>query len=298
MKKIANALYWLVLIPVLLLASCGEEGGLKGVLKISITDAPTDAYDIKSVNLVIRNIEGLQNGQWKTFRNFETPAGLNLLNFTGGKAALMVDQYVTPGEYTALRLSLNMANRNTSLIINPQSSIVFKNGSSKPIYMKEANEPEIVIQENFGISSRGLTDLVIDIDARKSILLNAQGEYELKPSVRFLHTHETGHINLDIINTSLPDGVVAYVYKQGSFSVNDAMPNEDGLSFVQAITSTSIRSEKSGFGFLLSGGYEIVFVRHGISGGVMEFLGKISGANVTKGEALEVTVDLEQLSPV
>ena len=74
------------LVVALVTLGCGEEGGLKGTLKISITDAPIDADRVKAVNLTITNVEGFQNGNWKAFKNFEQPIGVNLLAYTGGRS--------------------------------------------------------------------------------------------------------------------------------------------------------------------------------------------------------------------
>ena len=158
MKKLKNSRVWLVFMLAVFAFSCGEEGGLKGTLKIAITDAPIDADNVKAVNLVIANVEGFQNGKWKPFRYFEQPTGVNLMAYTGGKSVLLIDQYTNPGQFSALRLSLNVAQRNSSLIVNPQSNIVFKNGSSAPLYVPEGANPEIVIEQIVDVVSRGLTD--------------------------------------------------------------------------------------------------------------------------------------------
>ncbi|MGB4971778.1 MAG: DUF4382 domain-containing protein, partial [Cyclobacteriaceae bacterium] len=211
MEKIKMILVGLVLALVTL--GCGEEGGLKGALKISITDAPIDADQVKAVNLTITNVEGLQNGNWKAFKNFEQPVGVNLLAYTGGKSVLLIDQFATPGEFSSIRLTLNMANRNSSLIINPQSNIVFKNGTSTSLYMSEGKAPEVILEKSIGVHSRGITDITLDFDLRKSIHINDAGEYILEPVVRFIETNKAGHIEGTVLSTAIPDRVVAYAYR-------------------------------------------------------------------------------------
>ncbi|HOO10179.1 MAG TPA: DUF4382 domain-containing protein [Cyclobacteriaceae bacterium] len=295
MKKLKTIGLWLALALVAL--GCGEEGGLKGTLKISITDAPIDAGQIKAVNLTITNVEGYQNGNWKAFKNFEQPVGVNLLAYTGGKSILLIDQFTSPGEYSSLRLTLNMANRNSSLIISPQSNVVFKNGTSAPICMKEGAPPQVVLEKAFGVYSRGITDITLDFDLRKSISLNSEGEYLLDPSIRFVKTNETGRIEASLLNASISGQVVAYVYKSGAFSDSEANETGGGPPFYGAITSSRVGATPFAFGFLEAGTYDLVFVKHNEDGKTLEIMGKLTGIKVTAGGQAEVEVDLEQLSP-
>ncbi|MEQ9231600.1 MAG: DUF4382 domain-containing protein, partial [Cyclobacteriaceae bacterium] len=237
MKKLENIRFWFVCVALFTLISCGEEGGLKGTLKIAITDAPVDAENVKAVNVVITNVEGYQNGNWKSFRNFEQPTGVNLLAYTGGKSILLIDQFASPGEFTSIRLSLNIATRNSSLIVNPQSNIVFKNGTSAPLYMAEGLDPFVVIEKSIGISSRGLTDITLDFDLRKSIRLNAEGEYVIDPFVRVVNTNKSAHTDIKILNKPIPEQVVAYAYPSGAFNSSESQESGNRVAFFNAVTS-------------------------------------------------------------
>lgn len=298
MKKLKTINVWGVwLVIALLNLGCGEEGGLKGTLKISITDAPVDADQVKSVNLVITNIEGYQNGNWKAFKNFEQPVGVNLLAYTGGKSILLIDQYTSPGEFSSMKLSLNMANRNSSLIISPQSNIVFKNGSSAPLYMPEGQAPEVVLEKGMGIYSRGITDITLDFDLRKSIRINEKGEYILDPYVRFVETKKSGHIKAALVNSAVPNRVVVYAYKRGTFSGNEATQTGDRVAFLNSTTSTYISAKQFSLGFLEEGVYDLIFVKHLETGVTMEVLGRYNEVKVSADEIISIDVDLSQLSP-
>lgn len=285
------------LVMALVTLGCGEEGGLKGTLKIAITDAPIDADQVKAVNLTITNVEGLQNGNWKAFKNFEQPVGVNLLAYTGGKSVLLIDQFATPGEFSSIRMTLNMANRNSSLIISPQSNVVFKNGSSTPIYMVEGKAPEVVLEKSIGVHSRGITDITLDFDLRKSIHINDAGEYILEPVVRFIETKKAGHIEGSVLSAVIPDRVVAYVYSTGAFSNNEAMGSSEKLAFSQAITSTAVKTKHFALGFLENGSYDLIFVKHKGDGTVLEVMGRHNNIKVIAGEQTFIEVLFEQLSP-
>ncbi len=288
---------WLVLVSLTLLFACGEEGGLKGTLKIAITDAPIDAANVKSVNVVITNVEGYQNGNWKSFRYFEQPTGVNLLAYTGGKSVLLIDQYTNPGEFSSLRLSLNIANRNSSLIVNPQSNVVFKNGTSAPLYMRDGAAPEIVLEKYLGIHSRGLTDVTLDFDLRKSIRINDIGEYVLEPFVRIVDTNKSGHLEIDVTSSDIPNRLVAFAYNSGVFTTTESMETLDRIAFHNSLTSASLASKKAVLGFLEAGQYDVVFVKYDEVGKVLEVMGKKTGLQISAGENTSVELDLTQLSP-
>ncbi len=295
MKKLKHSRFWFVVLLASFILSCGEEGGLKGTLKIAITDAPIDADNVKAVNIVISNVEGLQNGKWKPFRYFEQPTGVNLLAYTGGKSVLLIDQYTNPGQFSSLRFSLNIAHRNSSLIVNPQSNVVFKNGTSSPLYMPEGAAAEILIEKNVDVISRGLTDITIDVDLRKSIQINGQGEYEIKPAVRLIETAKSGHIKATIVKSSMKDGVVAYVYKRNTFHSNELVDVSTGVPLYNAITSTALKSTAIGFGFLESGSYDLIFVKHNPNGNVAEMIGRLNDIKVEANSEINIEINLDQL---
>jgi len=296
MKKFKTVRNYLLLV-LMVLFGCGEEGGLKGTLKISITDAPVDAENIKAVNIVITNVQGFQNGTWKSFKNFEQPVGINLIAYSGGKSILLIDQYASPGEFSSVRLSLNIANRNSSLIINPQSNVVLKDGSSAPLYMANGKAPEIVIEKNLGISSRGLTDITLDFDLRKSIRLNEDGEYVIDPVVRTVNTNKSGHIRGTIVNTATPKRVTVYAYAKGSFKSDEKAETSSRPAFYNAITSTAIKSESFVLAFLEPGKYDLIFAKNNEAGKVIEIIGMQQDTQVNAGETASVDIDVENLDP-
>lgn len=281
----------------LLLLTSGCEESLKGTLKIAITDAPIDADQVKAVNIVITNVEGYQNGSWKSIKNFEQPTSVNLLSLTGGKSTLLIDQFTNPGEFTSVKMSLNMAIRNSSLIVSPQSNIVFKDGSTTPLYLGDGALPEVIIDHPVGISSRGITDLTFDFDLRKSIRVSQQGEYILDPVIRVIETRNSGHLSLKINNTVIPERMFVYAYSQGSFNGGEFTTTSDRLPFFNAITSSKATEKSIVLGFLPVGAYDLVFVSHDATGNPTEILGRKNNINIVAGEPNNVDIDIDHLSP-
>ena len=275
---------------------CLEDSDLPGTLKIAITDSPVDSKDIESVNLFITNMEGLQDGSWKSFQNFERPLGFNLLQLTGSKSLLIVNQPVNPGEFSDLRLTLRMATRNSSLVINPQSNIERGDGSTIPLLLPEGATPQIVIPFATGISSRKTTDITLDFDLRKSIRKNDQGEYLLIPVIRPVNTGQSGHIKTIIKNLPAPEGTVVYAYLPGTFRSSE-ISNTGGTAFFNAITSAAVEKDQCELGFLEAGAYELVFARHDQDGLGVEVLGKVNGVEVVAQQKTEIEISLGQLDP-
>lgn len=294
MKKLKIFTVWLAL--AVSAFGCGEEGGLKGTLKISITDAPIDADNVKAVNIIITNVEGFQNNNWKSFKNFEQPVGVNLLAYSGGQSVLLIDQFTSPGEFSAMRLGLNIAYRNSSFIVNPQSNVVFKDGTSAPLYMMEGKAPEVVLDRNLGIASRGLTDITLDFDLRKSIRINDNGEYVLDPFVRVIKTKDAGQITATLMSP-LPARLVVYAYPKGSYTASEMQETAGQPSFYNATNSAAIKTKNFALGFLESGYYDLIFVKHQENGKAFEVLGKHSDVRVNAGEQTVIDIDLGLLNP-
>lgn len=288
---------FLALIVAFGLMGCLEEADLPGTLKVAITNSSIDSEDIASVNLFITNMEGLQEGNWKSFQNFESPLGVNLLSLAGSKSLLIVNQPVNPGEFSDLRLTLKMAVRNSSLIINPQSNMVFSNGSTVPLFLPTGASPQIILPHKTGISSRKTTNITLDFDLRKSIRKNDQGEYLLNPFIRIINTDQSGHIKIIITNTPVPTGMVVYAYAPGTFRASEISGTEDMVSFSNAITSAEVNKDQCELGFLETGQYDLVFVRHNQGGLAVELLGKINEVEVRALQKNQVEISLEQLDP-
>ena len=148
-----------------------------------------------------------------------------------------------------------------------------------------------------GVHSRGLTDITLDFDLRKSIHINDAGEFILDPVVRFIETKNAGHIKASVSSSSIPDRVVAYAYRAGVFSNNETIEGSGKIVFAQAITSTAVKAKIFTLGFLENGNYDLVFVKHKEDGKILEVMGRHNNIKVNAGEEASIEVDFEQLNP-
>ena len=296
-KKTSLFLALALLMVALGLTGCLEEADLPGTLRVAITDSPIDAKGVKSVNIFITDLEGLQDGTWKSLQNFETPLGVNLLDLIGSRSLLIVNQPVNPGEFSDLRLTLKMATRNSSLIANPQSNVAFNEGSITHLLLPAGASPQIVIPYKTGIASRKVTDITMDFDLRKSIRKNDQGEYLLTPFIRTVITGQSGHIEATIKNLPVPEGIVVYAYLPGSFRTSEMSGAGDVVPFINAITSAAVHIDHCELGFLESGSYDLIFARHNQEGVPIELLGKVNGVEVRALEKTQIEISLGLLDP-
>jgi Domain of unknown function (DUF4382) len=289
MKKIpacASAIFALAL------WACTDDGGLKGSLTISITDSPVDADSVSSVNLYITNIEGNVGGSWKSLRSFDQAAGIDLLSYSGGNSYTLVDSYIDPGSFSQLRLSLNFANLTSNLILSPQCNVAFINGRTKPIYYVDPTTSVIIITQGMNVTARGITDYTFDIDVRKSLTVDSQGNFIFNPVIRGVATALTGQIQGVISNYSATSRLVAYAYTSGSYADSEATaPGPGKVMFPNAITAFKVNQGKFGLGFLEAGTYDVIYASNSSNGTFIKVVGKSTGVIVKAKEITSLTVD-------
>lgn len=277
------------------MTTCVDED-LMGHLRLAFTDSPIDGDNVKSVNIVFTNLEALRKGNWKSLRSFDQPVGINLLNYTGGKSFPMVDDYTEPGEISQLRLQLNVAERNGSLVRNPVCNIQYTDGTTKDLYLEDGQLPEIIVQGDFGSNPREISDFTFDFDIRKSIY-ESDGEIFMKPAIRVVKTALTGNLQAAILNSLSNDRLVVYAYKAGSYSASEAAtPAAGEVQFKNAVTSIKVVKNKFIVGFLEEGSFDLIFVRVNEKGLFQTVVGKYAGAAVKAAEVTQLEIDMQKLS--
>jgi hypothetical protein len=277
--------------------SCTDDSGIKGSLKISVTDSPIDADNVTGVNFYVTHAEAYLNGEWTSLSGFEQPKGVNLLEYSGGKSFDLIDQFVTPGKITQLRFSLNLAALNSSLVRNPQCNVVLTDGTTQPIYFFDPTASEFIVKQDLTMVARALTDFTFDFDIRKSLVKDDHGNFIFTPVIRIIETAKAGNIAATITNDNPLDRIVVFAYTPGQFSLAEtAAPPAGDVRFKNAIASGKVRHEKFGIGFLEAGNYDLVFTKNSETGEFVSVLGRQNGVSVKAGETLQMDVDLSKLT--
>ncbi len=172
----------------------GGGGGGTGTLRVAITDNPACGYD--EVVVTVREVRvhasdaADNDAGWQSIP-VDPPLTIDLLDYTNG-ALLDLGQTTLPaGPYTKLRLVLSpntgaMANRNWIVLSSSP-------GARIPLTTPSGTTSGLKINTNLQVQAGVLTDVVLDFDACRSVVMAGNsGQYLLKPVLRTLPRVETG----------------------------------------------------------------------------------------------------------
>ena len=277
-----------------LFITCSQEDGFKGKVVISITDSPLDADEVKGVNLVLTSVELKRKGEWKSVKTFDQPLGINLLAFADGKSFAVVDQLIEPGTFTEIRLKLNVSD-GAALIRNPLCNIEFTDGTTQPILLPENSATEFIITKEISIRASQTIDLTLDVDVRKSVIKNEQGQYIFNPSIRTLETFETGSIMGKVLNLPASDRMVVFAYKAGLFNSSESNLTE-GIRFKNSITASKVKKGKFTTAFLEAGTYDLAFIRQSKTGEFLTVVGVEKNITIQARDQKQLEVDINKLT--
>jgi hypothetical protein len=176
--------------------ACGGGGGSggSGTLRVALTDNPACGYD--EVVVTVREVR-VHTGDapdndpaWQTIP-VDPPLTIDLLDYTNGALLDLGQAQVPAGTYTKLRLVLSpntgaLADRNWIVLSSAP-------GAKVPLKTPSGQQSGLKVNTSLGVQAGGLTDVVIDFDACKSVVVAGNsGLYLLKPVLRTLPRVETG----------------------------------------------------------------------------------------------------------
>jgi len=179
----------------LILAGCGGGGSsdATGTISFSMTDAPVDEADMVVIAMTEFELKPVDG---RSFRRAVNEAGrkLNLLDFTDGKTALIIDNENVPaGDYEWLRIFFDMDASYVRLEAD---------GATYPLFMPSGEQTGYKLVGGFTVPANGTVEYILDFDLRKSLLSppglsGPSGEnrtFLLKPTVRMMNAEETGGV--------------------------------------------------------------------------------------------------------
>jgi hypothetical protein len=248
----------------LMLAGCGgDDKPGTGVLSFAMTDAPVDEADM--VVIAMTEFEFKPAGG-QAFRREVTAAGrqLNLLDFTNGKSALIIDgEEVPAGEYQWVRIFFDM-----------QASYVrLDDGATYPLFMPSGAQTGYKLVSGFTVPVNRPISYVLDFDLRKSLIsppgrggpFGEPRTFLLKPAIRIMNAEETGAVHGVVASTLLaedPDNESSCAGGNAvyAFEGHGADPL-DGPPLVTDIVDFNIHTGDSEYHlmYLLGGDYTLAF---------------------------------------
>lgn len=240
---------------------CSEKnnptGAAQGTLRMSITDAP-GSYD--AVRLVVTGVAVRRasadsdsvSGGWEVLRS--DSATFDLIQLQNGTMSPLAAGLVPAGTYHQIRLLLG------------SGSTIVVNGVSYPLVIPSGLQSGLKLVGDFNVPAGGATDLVLDFDASRSVVLTGNGTYILKPVVRVQVAAQAGSIR----GTVLPDSANADVW---------AIQNGDSLAHARTATNgTFVLST------LPAGSYSVAI--HPTAAGLRDTT--LTGVSVTAGQTTDV----------
>jgi hypothetical protein len=255
----------------LALSACGggEGGSETGRLSLAVTDAPVD--DASSVVVQFSGVAFKRAGAAAEVVQELTPSPrqLDLLQYQGGHAALLLDGVTLPaGDYEWVRLIVD----NQSGVRD--SYIVLTSGEECELRVPSGAESGLKLNRGFTLPAEGSVALTIDFDLRKSIHAPpgqhgtaeacTQG-YLMRPTLRIVENADVGaiagHVDSELVTeTCLPK---AYVFS-GAGVVPDDIEEADGADADPlVVASVAIENGSTAYAyraaFLPPGPYTVAF---------------------------------------
>lgn len=236
MKKFASysrskSLTWLMLsLLAVLVAGCGgNNSGAPGTLGVSLTDAPACGFNEVNVTVVkVRvhqsSLASDTDAGW-TDITLNPARKINLLNLTNGVLDNLGETPLAAGHYTQLRLVLD-----PNTVTNFANSVVPTGGVETTLVTPSAVQSGIKLVNEFDVASGQRTDLVLDFDACKSIVIRGNGTYALKPVIKVVPFVRNG---IDgFVATALPSSPIMVTAQQNGVVVQATAPNALGEFFL------------------------------------------------------------------
>lgn len=190
-------------------SSCNKsEDNGEASVEFRLTDAP-GRFD--AVYVDIQGIEIIAGGQTQTITPAR-PGIYNLLDFSNGIDTLLGNANVSPGRLNQIRLLLGS---NNSVVVD---SVSF------PLATPSAQQSGLKLNVQYELEAGISYQFVLDFDAGRSIVLQGNGSYLLKPVIRVFTRTNQGAIRGDVN----PDSLATYAMAISGTDTFGTIPAVDG----------------------------------------------------------------------
>lgn len=178
MKNLILSLSAILLVT---LSSCRSDGSSAGnaSLKVNLIDAPAkyDKVEIDVQKLELGNADGGQ-----TVLNLAKPGIYDILDLNNGVDALLGETSLPAGKVSQLRMILGTEN------------YVTVDGVRYPLSTPSAQQSGLKLNWMETLEPDGAYEIWLDFDADKSIVMQGNGSYSLKPVIRIFSKLTDGQI--------------------------------------------------------------------------------------------------------
>ena len=174
----------------------------RGTLNVTLVDTPATPT-ISRIDLTVDRVEADVNGQWQPISS--TAQTVNLLDLATVEGKLG-SQLLPQGGYSRIR-------------VIPTSFVVTDTTGAHPVSLAGIGTTGIEIPINFTIQANGITDVILDFNAARSLQRQADGSYILTPVIAAYVRSQIGSIGGSVISqsgTPLPGAQITAVYGSGN----------------------------------------------------------------------------------
>ena len=254
------------------LAACSGGGGAgdrTGQVSLAVTDAPVD--DASSVVIQFSGIAFKRAGAVaETVENLTpSPRQLDLLQYQGGHAALLLDGVTLPaGDYEWIRL---IVDNETGV---RDSYIVLTGGEECELRVPSGAESGLKLNRGFTLPADGSVALTIDFDLRKSIHAPpgqrgaaeacTQG-YLMRPTLRIVDDSDVGAIAGQVASELVTEECLpkVYVFSGAGIAPDDIEEATGADADPLVVAGVAVENGSTAFSyhaaFLPPGAYTVAF---------------------------------------
>ncbi len=300
-----NFLLLLTIATAITLYSCEKDEDLKqqGTMSIEMTDAPIDDANVEAVFVTVADLK-VDGASVEGF----SKATIEVSALQNGLTELLCNTQLDAGSYSKISLVFDYATDEFGAA--PGCYVVDVTGLKHQL-LSEAGE--IAIDHDFTIEADQQTDLVLDFDLRKCLVVEEGGtdgydlvtKAELEQAIRIVPKAHCGIVKgtcSDLLTGS--DKIVVYAYAKGGFNKAQEVQGqgESKVQFANAVTSAAVGADgKFELHFLEAGEYELHFCSYeeNASGEMelkgfldLEVLNSLNLGSITVGASASVTVEV------